>query len=321
MRGIGRLKRVYRKARRALEPGVVILMYHRIADVSEYNTPLAVAPENFERHMEYLRNKCHPIHLLELVDAIKNNRLPKRGVVVTFDDGYVDNYLQAYPVLERYSVPATVFVGSAAIDSPKGFWWDELDNIILSSADRPDVLNFSIEGEKYEWDLGPNSKCIEVRKQVNSLIRPLRSAERENVLAQLRTWAGLFPVDDPECRAMTSEELRQFQGNQLIDIGAHTKTHPLLSSLSSQEQHEEIFAGRKNLENVIGQSVESFAYPYGDFNDVSIEIVKEAGFEAACTTLPNVATPRDDLAQLPRFWVGNWAADTFKQKLEGFLSS
>lgn len=321
VRGLGRLKRIYRKARRTLVPGVVILMYHRVAAIPGYNTPLVVAPNNFERHMEYIRKKCHSMHLLELAEVIQKKRLPKRAVVITFDDGYIDSYLEAFPVLEHFNVPSTIFVSSASINSSRGFWWDELDNILLSPTNRPEMLIVTIKGKMYEWHLGPNSKRIEIRKKVNSLLRPLSTSERETVLAELRTWAGTLPEYDSECRPMTAEELRQLQQNQLIHLGAHTKTHPLLSLLSLEEQYEEIVGGCRELESVIGQSVDSFAYPYGDFNDISVEIVGAAGFKAACTTLPGIVESGDDVVQLPRFWVGNWNVDTFKQKMERFLSS
>jgi peptidoglycan/xylan/chitin deacetylase (PgdA/CDA1 family) len=107
----------------------------------------------------------------------------------------------------------------------------------------------------------------------------------------------------------------------LIDIGAHTKTHPLLSTLSPDEQYDEINGSRQWLEEALAQPVFSFAYPSGAYNGETVEAVRASGFSAACTVEQGCVEAGDDLFQLRRCNVADWDQKTFKQNLEAFFVS
>ncbi len=296
-------------------------MYHRVVELREYASPLAVTPANFERHMECLRERCRPLHLSELGPAMRRNRIPKRSVVVTLDDGYVDNLRHAKPILEQHGIPATIFVSSGAVDDDKGFWWDEVDSILLSHADPSRTLRLTIAGRPHAWVLGGAAETMQVRRELNALIRPLPSAEREQVLEHLREWAGRRPDVDPLRRAMTADELREIARSSHLELGGHTRSHPMLSLLSHEQQLEEIVGGRRALEGIVGAPIKTFAYPYGDFSSLSAEIVRAAGFDLACTTQAGLVEARTDTVRLPRHWVGDWSGVAFEEYLERALAS
>ena len=141
------VKRNIKKAIKYSSEGVVILMYHRIIDIPSSPYHGIVSPEHFEQHMEYISRTFHPIRLIDVQESIRHNSLPNGGVVVTFDDGYADNYDHAYPILQNYQVPATIFVTSGHVDSPREYWWDELERILLLPDHLPENVPISVFDE------------------------------------------------------------------------------------------------------------------------------------------------------------------------------
>lgn len=325
MFGIRRLRNAYGKAktRRKLKD-VVILMYHRVADLPDYPYPIVVRPELFAQHMRIIGRHYRPLRLLELVEALSNNRLPPRGVVVTFDDGYLDNFTQALSILEEYRVPATIFVATGNIDSQREFWWDELDRIILKTADLPGNLEMNIHGQPYSLPTASMHERSQTRKTVHLLLKPLEYEERESHLDELAKWAGQSREGRSNHRAMRANELRQLVQSEFIDVGAHTITHPQLSALSYKAQEKEIAGSRDQLGAITGETIKLFAYPYGsrqDYDGNSARIVKSCGFQAVCTTVPGKVDAVTDVYDLPRFPVDDWDQATFEYQLFNFFNT
>src|SRR4051812_47294780 len=141
MRSIERLRRAVRWPRTQSEGQVLILLYHRIAELHSDPWGLAVTPRRFTEHVEALQQHARAMRLQQLPQGLLKGDLPDRSVVVTFDDGYADNLHNAKPVLERYDVPATVFVTTGYIGQEKHeFWWDELDRLFLQPGVLPEKL-------------------------------------------------------------------------------------------------------------------------------------------------------------------------------------
>src|SRR5262249_37482648 len=107
--GLATLRQAVRRFRDRFKPAPLILLYHRVADLPSDPQLLSVTPEHFKEHLEILRNNARPMALGEMVRALRDNKLPRRAVAVTFDDGYADNLLNGKPLLHQYDVPATVY--------------------------------------------------------------------------------------------------------------------------------------------------------------------------------------------------------------------
>jgi len=125
-------------------------------------------------------------------------------------------------------------------------------------------------------------------------------------------------VESPH-RPLNAEEVRRLAQPGFIDIGAHTVTHPALSLLDEAKQRAEIEGSRAACEALIGEPIDTFAYPFGDFDDAVAACVRDSGFACACTTVPGRVSVRSDPMLLPRFTVGNWAADELARRLTARL--
>lgn len=321
-----RLGRIRKRLDRILKPTgakAVILMYHRVADLAIDSYSIVVSPDHFAQQMEYLKRSFRIMRLLDLAEAIKENRVPPQSVTITFDDGYSDFFTGAYPVLKMYQIPATVFVVPGFIDSKRLFWWDELANILLLSSRLPRKLTVSIRGKSYEWPILDLEGRKGVLRDIRLLLKPAEKTERDRVLSDIASWAGKKDTEVGTYSLMTSRELKLLTRDKLLEIGTHTMTHPMLSALSPEAQYEEIVGSRRKLEESLCLSIQSFAYPFGerqDFNAQTVRIVKNAGFASACTTISGFPKFRSDLFRLPRYGVGDWNLETFKKNLLAFFN-
>jgi peptidoglycan/xylan/chitin deacetylase (PgdA/CDA1 family) len=323
---------------------VLVLVYHRIAKAPSDPWSLAVTPEHFAEHLGALWQHAVPLRLQQLSLALaKGTTLPGRSVVVTFDDGYADNLHNAKPLLQRYEVPATIFLPSGFIGSEDGFWWDELDRLLLQPGRLPKHLRLQINGKTHRWQLAEAARYprTEFRRHrrwrawedaptprhslYKSLWRLLQRApdeERRRVLVELRRWAGVEEEGQSSQPLLSLEQAAALANEDLIEIGAHTVSHPSLASLSLESQRNEIVKSKARLQDIAGRPVTSFAYPYGKRSDYSVQtiaLVREAGFTCACSNFPGRVTLSTDAFQLPRLQVEDWEGEEFAQQLVGWF--
>jgi peptidoglycan/xylan/chitin deacetylase (PgdA/CDA1 family) len=122
---------------------------------------------------------------------------------------------------------------------------------------------------------------------------------------------------------MTAPEVRRLREGNLIAVGAHTISHPILSALPLATQQNEIIGSRDLLQAILGEPVTSFAYPYGgdgDYTSETVDVVREAGFECAFSTASGLTSKDSEPLRLPRIWVRNWSPDIFTDRLHGWIS-
>jgi peptidoglycan/xylan/chitin deacetylase (PgdA/CDA1 family) len=260
-------------------------------------------------------------------------------VVVTFDDGYADNLYTARPLLERYDVPATVFVATGYTGRGREFWWDELERMLLHPNTLPETLRLNVNGEAHEWKLDDatdyqKSDCQRYRgwraweeaptsrhslyRSLWQLMQPLPESVRREALDDLSVWASDRPEDRPADLALSADELVALAQDELVEIGSHTVTHPVLSALPAALQQDEIQQSKAGLEETLGRPVTSFAYPYGarcNYTDETVAIVRESGFNCACSTLEGAVERDADRFQLPRVQVQDWDGEEFAKWL------
>jgi peptidoglycan/xylan/chitin deacetylase (PgdA/CDA1 family) len=330
-----------RTLRRKISATSVILLYHRVIELPSDPYRLCVTPQHFAEHLQVVRRLGHPESLGDLSRRLRDGTLRRQSVVVTFDDGYADCLENANPLLDRYDVPATLFVTSGYVGSDREFWWDELERVFLQPGTLPTTLALNLRGTVYEWELGTASQYdldeFSLHRHWNlsepvdpgprqglfrSLYQTLHSlpeAERRKAITAVRTWAGSPACPRPAHRILSSSELVDLANDRLIEIGDHTATHPDLTGLPLTEQRSEIESSKTTLEDILGRPVSSFAYPHGARAKETVSIVKDVGFDHACSTIHDVVWRGSDRFQLPRFRVLDWDGETFTERLSEWL--
>lgn len=337
------LGRVRQEFRRRITNRGLILMYHRIAEEPLDPWRLCVSPTNFTQQLEVLRSMgLRLVHVSRLAEELANGDLPRRTVAITFDDGYSDNIECAHPILQQYDASATFFVTAGYVGRNEEFWWDVLDRIFLQPGALPDVLDLVVSGEAHHWELGdaaevsaeeascwtqwrPFREPLTVRHRMHDeLWRMLVRAqpeERSRVIGVLLDWARLEHKARPSRRPLTGEQLQQISNAGLVEVGAHSLTHPALPSLSPEAQAHELSASKHRLEELIRKPILGFSYPQGRSTPELEEQTRSAGYAFACGSVANAVTRRSSLYSLPRVSAPDWGEDRFKSFIERHLAA
>jgi peptidoglycan/xylan/chitin deacetylase (PgdA/CDA1 family) len=321
---------------------------------------LAVTPRNFSEQLQSVQELADVVPLSTLVRDLESTSRLGRRAVVTFDDGYADNLLSARPILEELDVSATVFVTSGYVGDTREFWWDELERILLQPGTLPTRLELTVAGETRSWDLSEDAKYSESTFQQHRswtavdrgdpsrrhgayrsllrLLRPLPDEEQQHALERLREWSGSGRGARPTHRVLSEKELAELGRDGLVDLGAHTVTHPVLAGLPKARQQEEIAGSKAQVSSLADVEVRHFAYPYGvgsrirrllgsrrapsrrpDFTAGTVSLVRGSSFSAACSTAPGPVRRGANTFALPRLLVRDWDGDEIASRTRELL--
>jgi peptidoglycan/xylan/chitin deacetylase (PgdA/CDA1 family) len=314
----------------------VVLMYHRVAEPLTDVWKLAVSPTHFEQHLRVLRQEATVVPLAELVAQLARGNLKRRCVAITFDDGYVDNYIVAKPLLDAYQLPATFFIASGHTDQAREFWSDELESILLLTPSLPPIFPaFLGPGEAFALGLAGVLTAVERRQhqawdaflappptrrsalflRLYKYLQPLSHVQQQLQLQQLRQWAGVERSSRPSYHAMTSQQVRGLAASGLHRLGVHTVSHPALAFHSAAFQQQELLDNRSFLEELSGSAASFVAYPYGIYNQDTLAIAAATGFQAGLTTEARTITQQSDPYRLGRFQVTDLPGAAFARQL------
>ena len=314
-RQIGRtlLKRTLNRVTSPFRSAGIILLYHRVTTLPLDPWSLAVTPEHFDQHMSVLR-KFRPRRLRDL--ALRPTR---RSVAVTFDDGYADNLSVARPIMEKYDIPGSVFVVTVYIGGMREFWWDELEQIVFQPLGLPAVINIHIGQVTERLETWSRQAFY---MNAHALLQPLGDCERQRALRLIAAQTRITPQLRPSHRQLTACEVRELARNDLIEVGAHTVTHPWLSVRSVAEQAGEIVESKQALEEWLDRPVTTFSYPYGGpqhYSAITSELVRNGGFHLACTTNPHHMSRRCNPYQLPRIVIQDMDGEGMERLLTSIM--
>lgn len=261
-----------------------VLTYHRIARPavrSTYDPSLISAtPAEFERQMADVAARYRAVSAKEVAAAVRaGSALPRRAVLITFDDATRDFAEAAWPVLRRHGLPAVLFVPTAYPDRPdRCFWWDRVYRAIVST--RLSHVDVSGLGVLALDSPGNRHAALgAVRQRVKQL--PHRAAMRlvDDVCRQLGEPAHVA------ADVLTWGELRRLSAEG-VELAPHTHTHPALTRLTLEEARDEICRSRDELQRQVGRVAPVFAYPFGDHDARVVEILREEGFVLGLTCEP-----------------------------------
>jgi len=283
-----------------------ILIFHRVLPEPDPLFPDEMHAERFDAVCGWLARWFQVLPLDEAVRRLQDRSLPARAACITFDDGYADNHSVALPILQRHGLTSTFFIATGFLDG--GRMWN--DSIIESIRGcRSEALDLESLG------LGRHalSSVGQRRVAIESLIGQIKYRpvdERIRLGAELAARAGVQLPDD---LMMNSGDV-QAMHRAGMQIGAHSVSHPILARLPDDAARREITQSKRFLENLLDTRIGLFAYPNGkpgeDYSPRTVELVREAGFDAAVSTAIGTSRSGDDMFQLRRFTP--WDAASWK---------
>ena len=250
------------------KPLLLVLNYHRIGngDESPYGPDnFSCTEEQFDGHVRFLKRRMHVASLDEAIDLVEKRSLPRRPMaLLTFDDGYVDNYQIAFPVLKSHGVQGLFFLPTAFIGSDRISWWDSVAYIVKHSRKRKFRLGIPPYREIDLDAKGPISPTL----QIMYLYKSEGLETSEPFLARLEEACGSARPDGSERSFMNWEEAAAMLRGGMA-IGSHGHSHQILARLAEEEQLAELVTSKRILEERLGAPVRALSYPVGHRNTFS----------------------------------------------------
>jgi peptidoglycan/xylan/chitin deacetylase (PgdA/CDA1 family) len=270
----------------------IILTYHRVLSQKELSTGgvqpgMYVTTETFAMHMRFLKENFSVIALGELLRLWSEGKWDagRRYCVVTFDDGWLDNYLNALPVLKRLGLPATVFLATEFVGTNRWYWPDHIG--WLCSHGRPgDTEQRRRTSEalerKFAW-LAGSGLPLDHRGR-DALIERCKTQAQHKIDALLSAWAQQLDVMLPRNRQVIDWSEAREMSAAGVSFGSHSATHRILTHLAADEARQEIEGSWATLRTKPITTVPVFCYPNGDWSAEVADLVQAAGYAAAVTT-------------------------------------
>ena len=308
--------RIYRHFK--LRNKLVVLMYHRVLTNTEItqslsNAGIIVDRDTFDAHIDYLKKHFTILSIDQLVDHVKH-QLPfkKPTCLITFDDGWIDNYTNALPILEKHKAPALIFLPINYIGTGNLFWQERIASYVYqiaqgSGTDRQFLVDYhAIPAINITPDALKNSifqYIASLKKRSNSEIDDLLSMYKKHAKGMATQPTNTIDryIDWTQVQSMS---------NRGISFGSHAVSHRLLTKMSEAAASQELTESKKVIESRLGKTIESIAYPNGDFNDAVINVAKNSGYMVGFSTIRGYFSPADKPYRIKRINMHQQATST-----------
>ncbi|VAW65956.1 Polysaccharide deacetylase [hydrothermal vent metagenome] len=259
-----------------------ILAYHRVCDHSQCNdndiSLISANEDQFEWQVDHVNRNYDLINFEDLKDIINRKiKKPKRPVIITFDDGFLDNYMNAYPILKKHRAKATFFVSTGYIGTRNNFWFNQVYQSFQNPENKSALIN------DLEVDIIFSADKDERQEEIYTIIEALKKCPNSKRLELIEYIAENYPprdFDENLNLPMSWEQLKEMSNNSM-EIASHTINHPVLSTLTEKELVEEIHESKLVIEKMCGRSVSAIAYPVGmsfAYNDNILQQVRSAEY-------------------------------------------
>ena len=294
-----------------MKNNAVIFMYHRVlppelAQGGEIPVQpgMYVSPASLRLHLAYLKARFTLISLAELVRRLQAGEDISRCAVLTFDDGWQDNYIYAFPLLEEFNAPATIFLTTGFIGTSRWFWPEEIAWAV-----------YSVHRKRVDMSMLPDVLADIMSKEAHLNMQVEESSER--IISEMKSWDEPKRLSVAKSCALLREktggesgrllmnwdEVREMVRSGLVSFGSHTVSHALLDQLPLEQVQRELLESAAEICSQIGVSPEYFAYPNGNYTQQVLSMLSRAGITAAVTTKRGLISRDSSLRELPRIGV------------------
>lgn len=326
-----------RYSSKVLHNKAIILVYHRIIDddseLTDYSSyGITVNKANFDKQIEFLSKNYNLIRLNELVNMIKaGENIPDKSCVITFDDGWRDNYTNAYPILNKYNAPATLFLTTNFIDNGEWFWEERIKFLLAHYFDSSTKNQLSEQVErtmkdslgKYNIDLVSknNNQLPDYLAKIVTIAKSKDSEWLESFLNEMESLKNLAGLEEPR-RFMNWGEIQEIAAQQ-FDIGGHTLSHMSLPHCDKEKAERELTESKEIIDERLNQQTSLFAYPYGKTDKTIEQLTEKSGYKCGCTLIPGFNDNKTSLFTLKRIDIYQAIAPTtafFECRMLQFLN-
>jgi peptidoglycan/xylan/chitin deacetylase (PgdA/CDA1 family) len=289
-----------------------VLMYHRVlpagADTFSSDS-ICVTPEAFALQMKFLRRHFRVLSIAELAAHLEAGReLPSRSCVVTFDDGWRDNFEHALPILREQEIPAVIFVATDYIGGSDCFWQERISRLLFDGLRGNAAARALVEEVVAQPGLAQRG-APDQRRLIRNAVDALKSrppAEIEAFESRVREVVGSPASLGDDC-FMDWPQVGALVRGTRVDVGSHGCSHTPLTKLPPERAAAELEEARRRIAEAVGTPVMSIGYPNGNYDDVVVRLTRAAGYKLGFTTDKGLVGEVRDPFKLPRINIGGSA--------------
>ena len=265
-----------------------ILMYHRVIPQLPKRVPgqarLEVTPGQLEETIQFFSRRNYDfLSLDQLSTRLAEGRRRNRFVVFTFDDGYLDNLIHAYPIFKQHQVPFAIYIAASFPERKAVLWWYLLDELILNR----EKLILDLPDGHLELDCSTTEQKIAASRTLRGKIKYAAHDRYQDIIEAIFSPYGIDLMHKTEELALSWEQIGELSRDPLVTIGSHSMHHYTLKNQPEAVAREEIEAARTLISQKLNLPVEHFAYPYGEKKEADereFALVRQLGFKTAVTT-------------------------------------
>ncbi|MDR0391580.1 MAG: polysaccharide deacetylase family protein [Planctomycetaceae bacterium] len=306
-----------------LPRSVLILAYHSVAadwrkQADYIDRGITTNAEIFDEHMRILRREYNPVTLDDIAGWLRGTQiLPPRSVVVTFDDGFADNYEVAAPIMEKYNIRGTIYLTVDAIQRQELPWFCRIIFLLRQAKSRKmDLIDNEINRT---WHLGDSAENHEAFVYYGYPCAKLTGEDLRNYVVKLEALFGFHLDLNNAARMMTFDQARKLRQRGHI-IGNHTFSHCNLAHIPQELLHQEMTVANEILEHELGEPVEHFSYPHPcldpQWNNATLAETEKLNCKTTVLTSFGLVTQNSSPLLLPRVMLNNQNNKEFQWKLE-----
>lgn len=304
----------------------VVLVYHRVNRLTKSGFRptqyISIETNCFKAHLRLLKQYFSVIPLKKVVDCLQNSiELPQHFVVITFDDGYEDNYTDAYPLLQKYGLPASIFLTAGLVDSEDLLWHDQLEVLLsytpcryLSIKSEDGIRNLPLRtiGEKWYAYEYLTRRCLRISpSNRREFLEQLEESLKVSISEEMKKHYKLLNWD----------QVRTISSSGLVDFGSHTMNHHLVTSLDEKNRDYELGKSQKLIMRETGNKTTLFSYPNGNFDEKAMMHLRAHGYLGACTAERKLLNYYCDSLAIPRVGVSGESAESLAIKLSSIIET
>lgn len=279
---------------------MLILVYHGVIETPDHSVSVGpISTAQFAKHLAYFKENFNVVSQSEIFRMYREGHKPARKTIaITFDDGYENNYLNAFPLLKQYGFPSTMYIISQCIEDDNLItWYDYLDFVKRDL--KVEAVDTSVIGKERQSDIGSLKNLV---KSLNIRQRNLLYAEIAKQV-DIQSYKPRFPRGF--WKLMSKAQLRELAQSGLVEIAAHSHNHPNLGLVDIADAKDEVVKCKRLLEDAIQQPVKAIAYPDGSYTAEVKKVCIEAGYENLLAVDYRLADDVNDKNILPRYCISS----------------
>lgn len=287
-----------------------ILCYHGVITnkkkigLLNYNGKHIIA-QDFDKQMFFLKKNENVIALKDILNIKEKNN--KTYSIITFDDGFKNNYKVAYKILKKYNLPATFFICPGIIDKKKLFWVDEIE--LCLNYTKKKSFCISINNRKKEFDISNLHKKTNVCEIIKKICKKEKNTNRKSIIKNLIKELNIVKLKKLKHLhdVLSWQDIKKMSATKLFDFGIHSYNHEIYSRLPSVEQNRNILKSKKKVYDKTGIKTYLASYPEGkksDFNKKTIEYMIKNKIKICPMAVPGLNRLNTNNFYLKRYMVG-----------------